>query len=182
MLSVLRTRAQTQAKLDAMNKELLKSIPGFVPAEDEGEDEETVQLMEEETKLKAELSQLKSDAAGAERAQEAENDELQGLKKRVAQLAEVTEATKSKRQKLEEEHEHSIAQMKKTQQEYDAMADRCDEKDAKKAVLLDKWQALPEDVRREHEARAHAQSQPVDATQELVSQARPTDLLASSLS
>ena len=38
--------------------------------------------MEEETKLKAELSQLKSDAAGAERAQEAENDELQGLKKR----------------------------------------------------------------------------------------------------
>tara|TARA_B100000519_G_scaffold185870_1_gene181405 strand:- start:357 stop:731 length:375 start_codon:yes stop_codon:yes gene_type:complete len=77
-------------------------------------------------------------------AQEAENDELQGLKKRVAQLAEVTEATKSKRQKLEEEHEHSIAQMKKTQQEYDAMADRCDEKDAKKAVLLDKWQALPE--------------------------------------
>ena len=73
---------QTQAKLDAMNKELLKSIPGFVPAEDEGDDEETVQLMEEETKLKAELSQLKSDAAGAERAQEAENDELQGLKKR----------------------------------------------------------------------------------------------------
>ena len=65
-----------------MNKELLKSIPGFVPAEDEGDDEETVQLMEEETKLKAELSQLKSDAAGAERAQEAENDELQGLKKR----------------------------------------------------------------------------------------------------
>ena len=37
-----------------MNKELLKSIPGFVPAEDEGDDEETVQLMEEETKLRKE--------------------------------------------------------------------------------------------------------------------------------